>query len=138
MLTAEDVIAIHQLMSHYGHVADAGDRGLLRSVFTEDAVFDARPVEAGLHEGVDAIGDWFALGKPPHPPSHHTTNVYVYEEDGAVRARSKWLTINAKAGRPRSGDYDDVLVRTADGWRIQTRLATGRYLEPGHFVPPPA
>lgn len=135
MLTAQDVTEIHQLMSLYGHAADADDQGSLADVFTQDAVFDARPVEAGLHEGLAAIRAWFALGKPPHPPSHNTTNVYVYEDGGQVRVRSKWLTIAAATGRPRSGDYDDVVVKTGAGWRIRTRLATGRYIEPGHFAP---
>lgn len=135
-LGGDDIIAIHQLLALYGHAADADDQALLAEVFTEDAVFDARPCEAGLHSGLAAIQAWFAMGKPPHPPSHHTTNVYVYADGEVVRARSKWLTIAEETGRPRSGDYEDVVVRTPEGWRIQTRVATPRYLEPNHFRAP--
>lgn len=130
MLTQQDIVEIQQLMAFYGHAADADDHESLSEVFVEDAVFDARPVEAGLHRGLPAIRAWFARGKPPHPPSHNVTNVYVYEEAEEVRVKSKWLTINAKTGQSRAGDYDDVLVRTDAGWRISTRLATGRHVQP--------
>lgn len=133
MLSDQDIIAIQRVVSLYGHAADAEDQALLAEVFSEDAVFDARPCEAGLHRGLAEIQRWFALGKPPHPPSHHTTNIYVYDDGETVRVRSKWLTIDARTGRPRSGDYDDVVAHGPAGWRIVKRVATPRYLEPNHF-----
>lgn len=133
-MDARDIIAIHQLMALYGHAADrVDDPSMLERVFTEDAVFDARPVDAGLHTGLAAIKAWFALGKPPHPPSHQTTNVYVYEEGGVVRVTSKWLTVNPETGRPRLGDYDDELDFDGQDWRIRRRVATGRYIERDHL-----
>lgn len=126
-----DIVEIQQLMALYGHAADAPDQSLLPQVFTEDAVFDARPCGRDLYQGLPAIAAWFAQGKPPHPPSHHLTNAWVHEERGQVKVWSKWYLIARDAGTGRSGDYHDVVVRTPAGWRIQHRVATVRYPERG-------
>lgn len=130
-----DIIEIHQLVALYGHAADASDQSLLPLVFTEDAVVDTRPCGPGdLVEGRAAIAAWFALGKPPHPPSHHTTNTFAFEEGGEVRVRSKWFVINRNDGTGVTGDYDDVVVRTSEGWRIRHRLVTPRFPEVVDFT----
>jgi hypothetical protein len=116
-----DILEIQQLMALYGHAVDASDQSMFPSVFTEDAVFDARATGWGLFEGREAIAAWFGLGKPPHPPSHHMTNAHVYEAGGETRVRSKWLIIDRRSGGVVSGDYDDIVVRTAQGWRIKCR-----------------
>jgi hypothetical protein len=126
-MTTDDVVAIHQLLGLYGHVVDGDDLSRLATVFTGDAVFDATEADAGRIEGLDAIRTFFERGKPPHPPAHHSTNFYVYEEDGEARAQSKWTTIDRVSGGTRSGDYHDVLVKSADGWRIRSRYVTVRW-----------
>jgi len=128
-MNTEDIVAIEQLMALYGHTVDADDQSMFAEVFTEDAVFDARPSGWGLLEGREAIAAWFALGKPPHPPSHQMTNCHVYRQDNETRVRSKWLFINRKSGSLVSGDYNDVVVRTASGWRIKHRCFLVRYPE---------
>jgi hypothetical protein len=96
-------------------------------VFTQDAVFDARLNGAGIHRGLREIEDWFALGKPPHPPSHNLMNVFVFEEDDEVHVLSKFLTITHVTGQVRSGDYHDVVVLQPNGWRIKSRVASPRF-----------
>jgi 3-phenylpropionate/cinnamic acid dioxygenase small subunit len=135
-LPLEDVVAIHQLLGLYGHVVDSGDLDRLGEVFTQDAAFDIRAFDQGVHRGMHAIREVFALGSPPHPPAHHTTNYFVYADDGEVHARSKWLTIDRSTGRVRSGDYVDTVVNTADGWRIDNREVVIRYYV-GDGVPIP-
>jgi hypothetical protein len=76
-LETRDIIEIQQLMALYGHAVDAPDQAMFPQSFTEDAAFDAGPTGWGLIEGRAAIAAWFALGKPPHPPSHNTSNVHV-------------------------------------------------------------
>jgi hypothetical protein len=122
-----DIVEIQQLMALYGHAVDAADQSMLPLVFTEDAVFDATAGGYDLMESRDAIAAWFALGKPPHPPSHHMTNAYVYEANGETRVKSKWLIINVRNGTVLSGDYDDLVVRTTEGWRIKRRNFMFRY-----------
>jgi SnoaL-like domain len=118
---------IEALLAHYGHVADDPSLEGIRLIFSEDGVFDATDMDAGLYEGASAIAAFFALGKPPHPPSHHTTNVFVWSDDGTVRALSKYLAPDRDSGGIMSGDYRDVLVRTEDGWRIAERIAIARH-----------
>ena len=127
------VVEIHQRLALYGHAADAADRTLLAQVFSTDAIFDADPVEGGKHQGLDAIVQWFELGKPPHPIYHVTTNPFVYEDDGDVHSPSKWLIAYPAQAAPMNGDYLDLWVDTDDGWRISKRVATGRLLDPGFW-----
>jgi hypothetical protein len=125
-LAPGDVVAIQQLMALYGHVADSPDGERLAEVFTQDAVFHSRVRDVRL-EGLPAIQRWFALGKPPHPPAHQSTNVFVYVADGTVRVLSKYIAINAETGRARTGDYTDVVVKTDAGWRIRERVSVARF-----------
>jgi hypothetical protein len=122
-----DIILIHQLMGLYGHAVDHPDQSLLPLVFTEDAVIDATPCGQQVYEGLATISAWFGLGKPPHPPAHHMTNPVVYEQDGEVRVRSKFFFVRASTGAMVTGDYEDVVVRTAAGWRIKRRTMLPRF-----------
>lgn len=128
-MTNDDITEIQQLIALYAHAVDAPDQAMFPQVFTEDAVFDARPTGWGLIEGREAIAAWFARGKPPHPPSHNTMNVHIYEEGGETKVRSKWLSIDRRDGSMVSGDYHDVVVRTPEGWRIRSRGFIIRYPE---------
>lgn len=126
-MDASDIVEIYQLMGTYGHAVDFPDQSMLPLVFTEDAAIDARPCGQEVYRGRATIAAWFALGKPPHPPAHHMTNPVVREEGGEVRVKSKWFFVRAKDGTMVTGDYDDVVVRTADGWRIKLRVMTPRF-----------
>jgi SnoaL-like domain len=125
-LTNQDIVEIQQLLALYGHAADSPSQDLFEKVFSRDAVF--RSGATGLsYEGLAAIQAWFAQGKPPHPPAHQTTNVYAYVDGDTVRVKSKFLAINPRTGLPRVGDYNDVLVKTHDGWRIRERVSSDRF-----------
>ena len=71
------------------------------------------------------------LGKPPHPPVHQQTNCWVFEKDGEVHAKMKWICPNPAGTSWFGGDSDDTVVRTPDGWRIKKREATLRFGTPG-------
>ena len=125
-MNAEDTIAIHQLIALYGHAVDMPDQSLLPEVFTQDAVFDGRPCGSEEHVGLAAICAFFALGKPPHPLVHHTTNCWVREHAGKVLVKAKFLYRNPVDGNICLGDYDDEVVKTPAGWRIRRRTVTPR------------
>lgn len=129
LLGTADIVGVEQLLARYGHAVDDVDPQMVREIFTVDGVFDARPCEAGIYSGIEEIVAYFALGKPPHPPSHHTTNVYVFEQDGEVRALSKFLAIDPDTGVPISGDYADRVVYVDGAWRIRHRLVTPRFMD---------
>lgn len=135
-LTTADITEIQQVEALYGHAVDWPDQSLLPKVFTKDGVFDCRPTgNDAVYKGLEAIQAWFGLGKPPHPLVHLMTNVWVYEEGGQVRVKSKWLVRNLRFNEIYMGDYDDVMERTPDGWRIKHRVCTSR--DPGSFVEAP-
>lgn len=127
MLDTADIVEIQQLEAFCHHAVDHDDQSLFSLVFTEDARFDGRLCGGPLFEGLEAIKGFFALGKPPHPPSHHMTNCFVYEEGDKVRVKMKWLCPNPDTGSVVTGDNIDEVVRTADGWRIKERVASLRY-----------
>jgi SnoaL-like domain len=121
-----DILRIMQVVSLYGHAADAPELGLLPEVFTATASIDCRPIGGDLIVGRAAIQSWFELGKPPHPPAHYTANTVVQETEDGVRALSKWFVFNPTDGTAATGDYADVLARTPKGWRIERRVITVR------------
>ena len=61
-------------------------------------------MEGAVQNGIDEIVAFFALGKPPHPPSHHMTNCWVREVDGQVLVKMKWLVPDVANGTFNGGD----------------------------------
>jgi hypothetical protein len=122
-LSAEDRLAIYELLSLYGHLIDQRRWPELRQVFTEDVVFDAtsfgQPVTTSYHE----LMDHWTSDLSVHPLAHHVTNVVIGEDlDGTVRVLSKAIGVGRK-GRVGSGTYDDIVVKTPEGWRLAKRIA---------------
>jgi hypothetical protein len=127
MLDTRDIIDIYQLEAFCHHAVDHDDQSLFPQVFTPDARFDGRLCGGALYEGIDAIMGFFALGKPPHPASHHMTNCWVHEADGRIRVKMKWMVPGAGGTIFYGGDNNDWVVKTEDGWRIKERVASQRY-----------
>jgi hypothetical protein len=74
---------------------------------------------AALHEAAEALGD-------QNPVAHHVTNIVLTETGpDEVTARSKGLGVRSD-GTCGSVTYDDLLVRTPDGWRIRRRRVRAR------------
>lgn len=133
-LSHQDITEIQQLEALYGHAVDSADASLLARVFARDAVFDFRPTGAGtVCTGLAEIQALFA--GPGHPKQHMMTNVFVDEDGGEVRVRSKWLVRNPRFNAIYMGEYEDLMERTAEGWRISRRVCTAR--DPESFVDPP-
>lgn len=126
MLDTHDLVVIQQLMAHYGHLVDAREFGRLGEIFSDDGVFDVSAHQAGRHEGLAAVIAFFE--RASHPLAHHSTNLYVLEDAGRVRAWSKYA-VPSEGGRMFGGDYQDLLVHTPNGWRIRERIVTARWPE---------
>jgi len=122
-MDANDLVQIHQLLGHYGHLVDAKQWDRLGEVFTPDGVFDVTRYGMERCTGLEAVTKFFASAT--HPPAHHMVNVYVFEEGGTTRARSKWLIPDGSGMS--GGDYLDVLVRTPGGWRVRERFVEPRW-----------
>ncbi|WP_426510252.1 nuclear transport factor 2 family protein [Dactylosporangium sp. McL0621] len=121
-LTAEDRIAITDLINRHGHLVDAGDHEGLTAVFTEDVPYDVSDLGGGVLHGLaaaraaaEALGD-------ANPVAHHVTNIVLTEAaDGSVRALSKGLGVR-RDGTVGSVTYEDTVARVDAGWRITHRV----------------
>lgn len=125
MLDAADRVALYELTALYGHLLDQRRWEDLDLVFTGDLVYE------GLTHTTHSIAEKVALwtsedGIKLHPAAHHITNTVVTEDpDGTVRAICKGIMIRAEVA-PVSIIYEDIAVRTAQGWRISHRKAVNR------------
>jgi hypothetical protein len=120
-LSAEDRLAVHELISLHGHLADDRRAEDLDRLLTGDAVYDLDDYGMGQVEGLPALRRLFEERPGEQPVGHHVTNVLVSEEaDGRVRVRSKGLAVMAD-GHAGTAIYDDTVVRTPAGWRISHR-----------------
>ena len=129
MLSIQDIVEIQQLEAFCHHAVDFPDQSLFPQAFTQDARFDARLCGGPLCEGLEAIMAFFALGKPPHPASHHMTNCWVREEGEHVMVKMKWMVPDRTLARMWGGENNDRVIRTDSGWRIQERVAILLYPE---------
>ena len=127
MLDVADTLAIHQLLALYGHLIDERQWSRLDEVFTDDLVFDATDFGLGVTHSLDELRETWTGPKAAHPLGHHATNIVVTEDaDGTVRVLSKVVGVGNK-GRVGSGTYRDVVVKTAEGWRLASRAVTLRH-----------
>lgn len=120
-LTADDRTAITELIFMHGHLCDSGELDRLEDLFTPDVVCDISELGQEPLVGLAAcVAASRALGEL-NPVGHHVTNVVLDEAgDGRVRARSKGLGVYAD-GTTTSVTYEDVVLRTPHGWRIDHR-----------------
>lgn len=125
-LTADDRIAIHELISLHGHLADNRTHADLDKLLTEDAVYDLERYGMGKVAGLPALRALFEEAPGEQPVGHHVTNILITEHpDGSAQVRSKALAVMAD-GRAGTAVYDDHVVRTPAGWRIAHRTVLPR------------
>ena len=125
-LAPDDRAEITELLARHGHLFDDGEFDRLDLLFTASVRYDVTAFGGGVLEGIEAIrAATLALGDH-NPVGHHVTNVVLTEQpDGSVRARSKGIGIYAD-GTAGSVTYEDEIVRTDDGWRIDARTVAPR------------
>jgi 3-phenylpropionate/cinnamic acid dioxygenase small subunit len=127
---ADDVVMITQLLNKYGHVVDARAWDRFAEIFTPDCELDYTPVHAPkVCRGLDEVREYFESAN--HPAAHHVSNVWVEMVGGLHRVHSKFFApFTRDSHTPKrwyGGDYDDVVVPTAHGWRISYRRCSARW-----------
>ena len=122
----DDRAAITELLARHGHLFDDGELDRLDLLFTASVSYDVTALGGGVLRGIEAIRDAaLALGER-NPVGHHVTNVVLADQpDGSVRARSKGIGVYAD-GTAGSVTYEDTVVHTAEGWRIDARTVAPR------------
>ena len=125
-----DIVAVQQLLAHFGHLLDDREWSRLDEVVTADFHFDARGIGGPEFH---ALEDWRRyVGSVWNPLAHHVTNIHVShgEADDELRVHSKFLTV-IEDGTCHTGDYLELARRTSNGWRIRERVYVGRLVFKG-------
>lgn len=123
----EDRQDIRDVLIRYATGIDRRDWPLFRTVFTDDCELDYG--EIGHWRGVDAVVEFMVAA---HEMAGHTlhriTNDAVSVDGDAATAQAYVdaliMSQDNTSGVNAAGFYDDELVRTDTGWRIQRRRFT--------------
>ncbi len=123
-LSAQDILEIQQLGAKYAYGLDTGaDEGYYyANVFTADGTFGRNKGRAAL-AAVAAEGG----GRMKLKGYQHIITNYIIEPTAEGAVGSQYLQVLTVGGKGRSpavdhgGRYEDVYVKTADGWRIKAR-----------------
>lgn len=125
-LSAEDRLAVHELVSLHGHLMDSGEFDRMDELFCADVVYDVSAFGLGELHGYESIKESSLAVGDANPIGHHVTNICVTEDpDGTVRVRSKGIGVSA-TGSVGSVVYEDVVRRETAGWRIAFRKVIPR------------
>jgi len=125
-LAAGDYIEIQQLVARYPYAVDmhGGDGSAYAGLFTPDGSFGAQAkgtaqlAELAAKTNKDRSGPAFTR--------HFVTNVVIKPSPEGATGRSYLVALDiSEGGKPTTilhgGHYDDVYVKTPQGWRIKSR-----------------
>ena len=147
-LSANDYLEIDQLVYKYGWALDSGDNNgfAYADLYAPDGIFtgtnqgpSGRSYQG--RENLAALARGPQLG--PLHVSHLTTNVIVTPTPGGAVGRVYVAIFDqGGAGKPpgagHGGFYDDVYVKTPEGWRFQHRtFYEGKWGDANVPLPPP-
>ena len=113
----EDRDAILQLLYRFNHAIDDGDAEAWADTFTEDGEFHAM---GQVFSGREALLDWATSV----PAMRRVTMNPVVDVEGDTAHVRAYQMMNIAGSLPTIGVYDDVVVRTPDGWRFAKRVFT--------------
>jgi actinorhodin biosynthesis protein ActVIA len=141
-LTAMDYIEIQQLVARYPYALDThADNGYMYAdLFAPDGTF-------GTTKGRDALAALARSTQPeksgPAATRHFLTNVIITPTAEGVIGRQYNVLIDVGEGGRASaidhgGHYEDVYVKTPDGWRFKSRVYVRSKLGPKPDPPPPS
>ena len=91
-LSNEDRLALHEIPGRYGDSIDDRDWDRLRTIFTEDGVFDLTGVGSRVCTGIDVIVD-FMENEAAHPRTHMMTNVWADATDDGAELRFRIVAL---------------------------------------------
>ena len=128
-LTGADLAEIHHLHSKYNQGTDFGNADMWLNAFTEDAIF--RIGETGEYIGREQMTEWRRQSFAPRADDYtyrHWNSSWVITPDGEGRATGRiyWLAFDPSAEPITivdTGVYEDIYVKTPEGWRIKQRHA---------------
>lgn len=119
MITLQDRLTVHEILSRLDHAVDAGDWDTYVSFFDEAGVLDSgwtAPVE-----GRDAIRAWLAANEGNTSGKRHVVSNVVLDEDGDVIRATSYLTVIEREDIPRvvaTALITDDFVRQGERWVV--------------------
>jgi hypothetical protein len=130
-LGATDYVEIQQLAARYGYALDtAADKGeAFARLFTPDGVFRAKtghPFDIRGRDQLAAYAEGDLAHRGPYYVRDYVTNHIVNPapEGATGRVYVVWIEVGEN-GNPGivqgGGHYEDIYVKTRDGWRIKSR-----------------
>jgi len=124
-MTEEEIIAIERacerLVVDFAYFVDRREYESLGRLFTENGTM-TRPSGSVL-AGREAIVSSYKATPAERVTRHICTNIRIIV-DSADRARGMtYAVVYSKNGNPRVGEFEDEFLRTAEGWRIVSRVA---------------
>jgi hypothetical protein len=135
-LGAIDYVEIQQLVARYAYALDtAADHGqAYANLFTPDGAFRARTSRPYEIKGRAQLAA-FAAGDLTHRGPAYVRDHIIHPSPGGATGRVYlvWIEVseNGNPGVIQSGGhYDDVYVKTGEGWRIKTRTFVPSKLGP--------
>jgi hypothetical protein len=131
-LPAEDTLAIHELLARYCHGMDAARADLVIELFADDAEMQT---QVGNSSGRAQIKAWIeeriAHRDPHFQVGHYLLNPLVFAisaSEARVRCMLLYtkqsLDFSAPCELVATGIYEDVVVKTVDGWQFKSRQST--------------
>ena len=128
-LSADDKLAILDLLSRSAYAYDERDLNMLADCFTEDAAFSIKIKDADLigpFEGRDAVMQLYrgALEEQTDVRRHVVSNAFFASEDGepsVISYLTLFATENGETKLLSAGVYRDTLRDTGSGWRLCKR-----------------
>jgi hypothetical protein len=132
-----DRLEIHDLLARYCDALDRQDWAVFDRIFTADAVIDYSAM-GGSRRDLATTKKFLAETMPLFPSFQHLIGSTVLDIDGDF-AHARTICHNPMlrtAGDRGDPDmfvcglwYRDELVRTADGWRIRSRVEERSYIK---------
>lgn len=115
-LTALDYVEIQQLYARYNYAIDAGDIEAYVALYTSDGAFNAFEGQAGLRQ--------FMKNRQGGNRRHWNTNLVITPSPEGARGQVYLMFVDVGTKPPSitgAGKYEDVLVKTPQGWRFKKR-----------------
>lgn len=124
-LTGRDYHEIEQLYARYNQGVDLRNAEMWLGVFADDGIFQFRDEK---YEGQAELAEYrartFARTAGGPDIRHWNGSIVITPTPEGAEGRAYWIMLDVSRPVPTevaSGHYDDVFVKTPDGWRIKVR-----------------
>jgi hypothetical protein len=125
-LTPLDYEEIRNLYGRYTHAFDGFDGKALADTYTSDGAFTTGGRTTQGREQLMAQPKAPAPGRPMI--KHLPANIVIDPAPGGAKGMAYVFVLTVEAGKPPAfmagGRYDDVIVKTSEGWRFKQRTFT--------------